>query len=101
MSSVECRGRIRKAGGMTRLFERSMDAPATLEALRVRHGFLERLSRIQRSISHGAPLEEVFVAIARGAAELLGDPVAGLRILDEDDPGTMVLVASTGLTAEQ
>lgn len=86
---------------MTRLFERSLEEPATLEALRVRHGLLDRLSRIQRSISHGAPLEEVFSAIAAGAAELLGDPVAGLRLIDEDDPTAMVLVASTGLAPEQ
>lgn len=86
---------------MARLFALSMDAPATLEALRVRHELLERLSRIQRSISHGAPLEEVFAAIAAGAAELLGDPVAGLRLVDEDDPTTMLLVASTGLSADQ
>lgn len=83
------------------LFKLSMEAPATLEALQVRHALLERLSRIQRSISHGAPLEEVFAAIAAGASELLGDPVAGLRLVDENDPTTMLLVASTGLTAEQ
>lgn len=64
-------------------------------------GLLERLSRIQRSISHGAPLEEVFAAIAAGAAQLLGDPVCGLRLVDEDDPTTMRLVACTGLTPEQ
>ncbi|MCW2990245.1 MAG: sensor hybrid histidine kinase [Solirubrobacterales bacterium] len=86
---------------MTRLFEASLDAPATIESLRARHELLERLSRIQRSISHGAPLEEVFTAIAAGAAEVLGDPVAGLRLVDEDDPTTMRLVASTGLTPDQ
>jgi len=86
---------------MARLFELSMDAPATLETLRARHELLERLSRIQRSISHGAPLDEVFAAIAAGAAELLGDPVAGLRLVDEHDPTTMLLVASTGLTRKQ
>jgi two-component system cell cycle sensor histidine kinase/response regulator CckA len=86
---------------MTRLFQASLDAPATLEALRARHELLERLSRIQRSISHGAPLEEVFTAIAAGAVEVLGDPVAGLRLVDEDDPTRMSLVASTGLTPEQ
>lgn len=86
---------------MARLFERSMGVPGALEALQVRHGLLDRLSRIQRSISHGAPLEDVFSAIAAGAAELLGDPIAGLRLIDEDDPTTMVLVASVGLTPEQ
>src|SRR6188472_2733165 len=61
----------------------------TLEVLRVRQQLLERLSRIQRSILHGAPLEEVFAAIAAGAAELLGDPVSGLRLVDEHDPAAM------------
>jgi PAS domain S-box-containing protein len=78
-----------------------MEEPATLETLRVRHELLERLSRIQRSISHGAPLEDVLAAIAAGAAELLGDPVSGLRLVDEHDPTTMRLVASVGLTPEQ
>lgn len=86
---------------MARLFERSKDSPETLEALRVRHGLLERLSRIQRSISHGAPLHEVLASIAAGAAELLGDPVAGLRLVDEEDPQRMTLVAATGLTPQQ
>lgn len=86
---------------MGKLFERSMAVPATLEALRVRHGLLERLSQLQRSISHGAPLQDVFGAIAAGASELLGDPVAGLRLVDEHDPTTMRLVATTGLRPDQ
>ena len=73
----------------------------TVHGTREREGLLERLSRIQRSISHGAPLGEVFTAIALGAAELLGDPVAGLRLVDEDDPERVRLVASIGLTDEQ
>jgi two-component system cell cycle sensor histidine kinase/response regulator CckA len=72
-----------------------------IEVLADREGLLERLSRIQRSISHGAPLAEVFSAIALGAAELLGDPVSGLRLVDEDDPKTVRLVASVGLTDKQ
>lgn len=86
---------------MAQLFERARSSPETLEALRERHGLLERLSRIQRSISHGAPLDDVLGAIGVGAAELLGDPVAGLRLVDEDDPTAMRLVASVGLTDEQ
>ena len=85
---------------MDRLIERLVAGPA-LDAHDTREALLERLSRIQRSISHGAPLEEVFTAIASGAAELLGDPVAGLRIVDEHDSRRMQLVASVGLTAEQ
>ena len=66
-----------------------------------RSSLLERLSRIQRSISHGAPLTDVFAGIAAGAAELVGDPVAGVRLVDEDDPTTMILVAAIGLTPDQ
>jgi PAS domain S-box-containing protein len=85
---------------MDRLISRPT-AETTSTAIDTREALLERLSRIQRSISHGAPLEEVFGAIAAGAAELLGDPVAGLRVVDEDDPARMLLVANVGLTPEQ
>ncbi|MDX6640153.1 MAG: hypothetical protein QOF12_1164, partial [Solirubrobacteraceae bacterium] len=86
---------------MARLFDRGTRPGASRESLEARHALLERLSRIQRSISHGAPQDEVLAAIAAGAAELLNDPVAGLRLIAEDDPTSMVLVASEGLTAEQ
>jgi signal transduction histidine kinase/CheY-like chemotaxis protein len=68
-------------------------------ALNERHGLLERLARIHRSISEGAPLPEVLTAVAAGAADLLGDPVAGLRVAAGD--GRTTLLATAGLTAEQ
>ena len=86
---------------MASLFDRGTRPGASRDSLEARHALLERLSRIQRSISHGAPQDEVLAAIAVGAAELLNDPVAGLRLIAEDDPTSMVLVASEGLTAEQ
>lgn len=86
---------------MARLFERSTGPQAARASLQARHALLDRLSRIQRSISHGAPLDEVLAAIAAGASELLNDPIAGLRLISEHDPTSMELVASEGLTREQ
>ena len=51
-----------------------------------RQDLLERLARIQRSITHGAVREDVLDAICLGARELLGDEVAGLQLVPPDDP---------------
>ncbi|MDQ3964128.1 MAG: GAF domain-containing sensor histidine kinase [Actinomycetota bacterium] len=76
-------------------------APKVLRGLAERHELLDRLSNILRSISHRAPLREVLDAITRGASELMGDEVVGLRLLDPDDPEGVVLVSSAGLSLEQ
>jgi K+-sensing histidine kinase KdpD len=68
-----------------------------LDALLQRNELFERLSRIQRSMSHRAPLREVLDAITAGASELLGDEVVGLRLIDEDDPSSCSLVSSSGV----
>jgi diguanylate cyclase (GGDEF)-like protein len=68
-----------------------------LVTLQERQTLLERLSRIQRSISTRQPLHEVLDAIVIGAAELLGDAITGLRLVDPDDPTTVVLAASHGI----
>src|SRR4051794_6532510 len=70
-------------------------------ALKERHGLLERLARIHRSVSDGAPLPDVLTAVAEGAADLLGDPVAGLRIAAAGTPPRTTLAATAGLSAEQ
>ncbi len=70
---------------------------ALLRSLRERQDLLDRLARIQRSIYQRAPLAEVLDTICLAAAELLGDDVAGLRLLDESDPGMLVMVASVGV----
>ncbi|HEV3231651.1 MAG TPA: EAL domain-containing protein [Candidatus Dormibacteraeota bacterium] len=78
--------------------ERQTEANYQLvEMLRERQTLLERLFRIQRSISLRAPLEEVFDAIAAGAKELLGDEVVGLRLIDEGSPDHTVMVACAGI----
>jgi diguanylate cyclase (GGDEF)-like protein len=68
-----------------------------LSSLQERQALLERLARIQRSIFHRAPLQDVLDTICTGAAELLGDDVVGLRLLDEDDPTQLVMVSSVGV----
>ena len=72
-----------------------------LTALLERNELLRRLTKIQRSISHRAPLQEVLDAITAGAGELLGDEVVGLRLLDPADRNWMVLRSSSGLTPAQ
>jgi PAS domain S-box-containing protein len=68
-----------------------------VRALRERQDLLERLSRIQRSISHGAPLQQVLDAITDGAAQLLGDPIAAILLVDADAPDRAAVVAAKGL----
>ncbi|HWC13816.1 MAG TPA: GAF domain-containing sensor histidine kinase [Actinomycetota bacterium] len=71
-----------------------------LAALVERNALFRKLARIQRSISHRAPLHEVLDAITAGAAELLGDEVVGLRLLDPTDPNYMVLRSVSGLSPD-
>ena len=68
--------------------------------LEERQHLLEKLSRIQRSISHRAPLQEVLDSITAGARELLEVEVSGLRLIDPDDPDWAILVSCAGITAE-
>jgi K+-sensing histidine kinase KdpD len=72
-----------------------------LEALEERQLLLERLTKIQRSISHRAPLQEVMDAITQGAQDLLGDEIAGIRLIDLEDPSYVNLVSVTGVTPRQ
>jgi diguanylate cyclase (GGDEF)-like protein len=67
-------------------------------SLQERQALLERLARVQRSISTRRPLAEVLDTIVVGAAELVGDECAGLRLLTADDPGFMTIAASTGVS---
>jgi signal transduction histidine kinase len=69
-------------------------------AMLERQKLLERLVRIQRSISLRAPLQEVLDSITAGAMELLLTDTAGLRVIDPRDPDRMILVSSSGIPAE-
>lgn len=76
------------------------EASGTLiENILQRQRLFERLARIQRSISHHAPLQEVLDSITAGACDLLGDEVVGLRLIDEDDPSHCIIVSSHGVKA--
>lgn len=66
--------------------------------LRERQAFLERLSKIQLSISKRAPLPKVLDAIVAGAHELLGDEVVALRLVDREDPNFMIVASSVGVS---
>jgi PAS domain S-box-containing protein len=70
-----------------------------LESLQERQELLERLARIQRSITHGAARQDVLEAISHGARELLSDDVAGLQLLPPEDPGVLEVVTLTGIDA--
>ena len=73
------------------------DNAQLLASLQERQTLLERLSRIQRSISARAPLHEVLDAIVAGAQELLGEDVVALHLLDPEDSGYMLLKSSIGV----
>src|SRR4051794_33877129 len=66
--------------GMTRVLT------LTVGFLRRAH-LLERVSEIQRLISTRKPLQEVLDAITTGACDLTAADIAGLRLVDPDDPG--------------
>jgi diguanylate cyclase (GGDEF)-like protein len=65
--------------------------------LQERQTLLERLFRIQRSISHRLPIGEVLDNITEGAAELVGVETASLRIVDDSDRHRTLLVSSSGI----
>ena len=76
------------------------DARPSVDSLLQRQNLYEKLTLVQRSISHGAPLQEVLDAITSGASQLLGDEVVALRQIDDDDPTQCVIVSYKGVKAE-
>ena len=86
--------------GMARVTRLTVDSLRARTRERERGQLLERLARIQRMISSGGELQEVLELICQGAVELLGDPIAGLRLIDPSNPDEIVLVAGEGIDAE-
>jgi GAF domain-containing protein len=70
---------------------------ALLASVQERQELLERLSKIQRSISHRAPLQEVLDAITAGARNLLGEDMAALRLIDPNDPSFVYMASHSGI----
>ncbi|HUC13854.1 MAG TPA: GAF domain-containing protein, partial [Acidimicrobiales bacterium] len=73
---------------------------ALLATVSERQALLEHLALVQHKISSRRSLEETLDAITAGAAELLGDEMVGLRLIDDSEPGMMALVSSVGMTRE-
>ena len=87
--------------GLRELSERQAEENARLvESLNERRRLLERLSRIQNSIVRRHDLARVLDAIVAGARELLGDETVAVRLIDPDDPETLIMVASAGVGDE-
>jgi diguanylate cyclase (GGDEF)-like protein len=64
-----------------------------------RQQLLERLSSLQRMIVRRDDLRDVLHAVVAGAAELIGDDLVSLRLVDPLDGSAAMLVASVGLDA--
>jgi diguanylate cyclase (GGDEF)-like protein len=83
--------------GMARVFSLALRTLATLDELRERQALLERLSRIQQSISRGSDLQVTLDAIVAGAAELMAEPVAAMRLLHRERPGYTRIASAVGV----
>lgn len=83
-----------------RAAEREAEIRMLVQSLMERQKLFEKLSRIQGSISLRRPLQDVLDTITEGARELMGDEVVGLRLVDPDDPGYVVLVSHCGVPDE-
>jgi diguanylate cyclase (GGDEF)-like protein len=82
---------------MGRAMSLSIGVIHTLDAERERRELLARLSRIQRSISHHAPLQDVLDAISEGASELLAEPIGGLALINPANPDELITRSAVGL----
>ncbi|MEJ7566695.1 MAG: EAL domain-containing protein [Gaiellaceae bacterium] len=85
--------------GMARVLALTVRLLRSFNALQQRQRLLERSTEIQRAITRRAPLQEVLESIAEAARELVGDEVAGLRMIDVDDPTMMVTAATSDVSA--
>ena len=85
---------------MARVLGLSLQSLGVMAELQERQALLERLSRIQRSISARKPLHEVLDSIVAGAAELLGEEIVALRLVDPADESTVVIASSIGIPLE-
>ncbi|MGA3148678.1 MAG: EAL domain-containing protein [Acidimicrobiales bacterium] len=69
-------------------------------SLRERQALLERLSQIQHQITSRSSLQAVLDAVTAGAAELLGEGIVMLQLVDDCDPDTMTTVSSVGISPD-
>ncbi|GID60615.1 hypothetical protein Aco03nite_090190 [Actinoplanes couchii] len=83
--------------GMARVLELSLETRQLTDSLQRRERLFEELSRIQRAIARREPLPEILNRVTAGVADLLGVDVAGLTVLENDDPGRMSVVSASGV----
>jgi diguanylate cyclase (GGDEF)-like protein len=95
--SAEELGLVRAMGRVLAMVLRTI---ATVDELEERHELLQRLSQIQRSITQRADLQDTLDAIVAGAAALVDEPIASLRIIDPDDAQQVIMVSSLGVPDE-
>lgn len=81
--------------------QQTLEIEALLTSLLERQQLLEKLSRIQSSISHRKPLQEVLDSITTAAAELLDSEVSGLRLIDPDEPNVMITLSAAGVSSDE
>ncbi|MEV6306206.1 EAL domain-containing protein [Actinoplanes sp. NPDC051861] len=100
--------------GMARVLELSLQALQLIEAerrqaaensrlidsLQRRQRLFDELSTVQRAIARREPLRRILNLTTTSAAELLDVELAGIILLDTDDPALTSLVASHGVPAE-
>ena len=92
--------------GMARVLELSLQAlhlveseRRLLDSMQRRQRLFEHLSEVQRSIARREPLRLILDRITAGVGELLGVDLAGLTVLENEDPARMSVVAAFGIPA--
>jgi len=83
------------------LQQQADDNRRLLSQLRERQGLLDRLFRIQQSISHRAPTQDVLDSVTNGALDLLGVGRVNLRLRDNQSLDELITVSSRGYSAEE
>jgi diguanylate cyclase (GGDEF)-like protein len=100
--------------GMARVLELSLQALHLVEAerrqaeennrlidsLQRRQRLFDELSTVQRAIARREPLRRILDRVTAGVAELLNVDIAGLTVLEGDEPGRMSLVSGAGIPDE-
>ncbi|MFC7529592.1 putative bifunctional diguanylate cyclase/phosphodiesterase [Actinoplanes sp. GCM10030250] len=71
-----------------------------IDSLQRRQRLFDELSTVQRAIARREPLRHILDLITASATELMDVELAGLTVLDAEDPSRTSLVASQGIPEE-
>jgi diguanylate cyclase (GGDEF)-like protein len=88
------------ARAMGRVLALGLRTIQSFGALQERQALLERMSEILRSITRRENLQTTLDAIVAGAAALVEEPIAALRLRDPEDQNVAVMVSSVGVPEE-